>query len=232
MQYPQFAGSINLGTSILATASTASDGSGPMAVFLTGGSKFTTATFSTTDIITVANWSQTSEASIAKVKNGDIFSIVSTGGIPTGMTLSTDYLISNLSVNTTTDVATFYALDTTTLAIINITTDGTPPHTLRFPCGTRIDTIDFINAQLSPLITSANLGKIFIKPRNSPTWFIIREISLPALLRTASVPGQRQTITFTNGLFVPEGAQLAAQLYVYAGVQDKFNVIATQGYNL
>ena len=70
-----------------------------------------------------------------------------------------------------------------------------------------------------------------MKPRNSSTWFPIREVALPTATRSTTVIGNRQTMTFTGGLFVPEGAQLGATIAVYASAADATTVYAVQSSN-
>jgi hypothetical protein len=235
MKFPNFGGSINLGQVVLAAANTATDGSGTIGVVLTGAGKFTNlATFSSGTsskiLCTVPNWDMISSEIVGYVKNGDIVTITTTVGIPTGLAITTDYIISGLSVSANS--ATFF-LVTNALAPATIayTDAGTAPHVLRFPGGTRVDEVNFINSQLTAAASGANVGKLFMKPRNSSTWFPIREIALPTLTRSTTVIGNRQTITFTGGLFVPEGAQLGATIAVWASAVDTTTVYAVQASN-
>jgi hypothetical protein len=167
---------------------------------------------------------------VGYVKNGDIVTITTTAGIPTGLAITTDYIISGLSVSANS--ATFFLVNNALApATIAYTDAGTAPHVLRFPGGTRVDEVNFINSQASAAASAANVGKLFMKPRNSSTWFPIREVALPTLTRSTTVIGNRQTMTFTGGLFVPEGAQLGATIAVYVGVQDTTTVYAVQSSN-
>ena len=235
MKFPNFGGSINLGQVVLAAANNATDGSGTIGVVLTGAGKFTNlATFSSGTnskiLCTVPNWDMISSEIVGYVKNGDIVTITTTAGIPTGLAITTDYIISGLSVSSNS--ATFF-LVTNALAPATIayTDAGTAPHVLRFPGGTRVDEVNFINSQLTATASAASLGKLFMKPRNSSTWFPIREIALPATTRSTTVIGNRQTMTFTGGLFVPEGAQLGATIAVYGSATDTTTVYAVQSSN-
>ena len=235
MKFPNFGGSINLGQVVLAAANTATDGSGTIGVLLTGAGKFTNlATFSSGTnskiLCTVPNWDMISSEIVGYVKNGDIVTITTTAGIPTGLAITTDYIISGLSVSSNS--ATFF-LVTNALAPATIayTDAGTAPHVLRFPGGTRVDEVNFINSQLTAGASAANVGKLFMKPRNSSTWFPIREVALPTLTRSTTVIGNRQTMTFTGGLFVPEGAQLGATIAVYGSAADATTVYAIQSSN-
>ena len=235
MKFPNFGGSINLGQVVLAAANTATDGSGTIGVLLTGAGKFTNlATFSSGTnskiLCTVPNWDMISSEIVGYVKNGDIVTITTTAGIPTGLAITTDYIISGLSVSANS--ATFF-LVTNALAPATIayTDAGTAPHVLRFPGGTRVDEVNFINSQATAGASAANVGKLFMKPRNSSTWFPIREVALPTLTRSTTVIGNRQTMTFTGGLFVPEGAQLGATIAVYASAADATTVYAVQSSN-
>ena len=232
MQYPQFGGTINLGTVDLAAANTASDGSGTIAVLLTGASKLETVTFnSTTDICTCNDWSSISSPNVSIIKTGDIVSIASSAGVPGGLSVATDYILCNLSVDSSTNTATFQLINPSTMGIVDITTTGTSPHVMRFPCGTRVDQIDFINSQTSAAASSANVGKIFIKNRNSAIWSLLREVALPAVTRSTSAIGNRQSIIFSGGIFVPEGAQLGVTIAVYASAVDRTTVNVIQASN-
>lgn len=237
MKFPNFGGSINLGQVVLAAANTATDGSGTIGVVLTGAGKFATATFPSASSdgkiqAVVANWDQVSSEILGYVKNGDIVTITTTAGIPTGLAITTDYMISSLSISANT--ATFLLLNVstpTTPATIAYTNAGTTPHIMRFPGGTRVDEVNFINSQTTPAASGANVGKLFMKPRNSSTWFPIREVALPTITRSTTVIGNRQTMTFTGGLFVPEGAQLGATIAVWASAVDTTTVYAVQSSN-
>lgn len=232
MQYPQFGSTINLGNVDLASANTDTSGGGTINVLLTGASKFASITVdNTTNLITCSNWFGLSDIKLGIIKNGDVVSLASTGGIPTGLALNTDYQIINFSLNTGTDIASFQLLAVATQTIVTFTTNGTTPHVMRFPLGTRVDQVEFINSQIASAVSSANVGKLFMKPRNSSTWFPIREVLLPAATRSTSVMGNRQVMAFAGGLFIPEGAQLGATIAVYAGVQDRTSVFATQSTN-
>lgn len=239
MKFPNFGGSINLGQVVLTAANTNTDGvTGAYSVLLTGGGKFATVTFQTSGAdakiqVQVANWDQISSESLGYVKNGDIVTLVSTGGAPTGITIATDYMIAGLSI--TSNTATFLILSVSTptapAPIAWASSAGTTPHIMRFPGGTRVDEVNFINSQATAAASAANVGKLFMKPRNGSVFFPIREIALPTVTRSTTVIGNRQTMTFTGGLFVPEGAQLAATIAVYAGVQDTTTVYAVQASN-
>ena len=235
MKFPNFGGSINLGQVVLAAANTATDGSGTIGVVLTGAGKFTNlATFSfgtnSKILCTVPNWDMISSEIVGYVKNGDIVTITTTAGIPTGLAITTDYIISGLSVSANS--ATFF-LVTNALAPATIayTDAGTAPHVLRFPGGTRVDEVNFINSQATAAASAANVGKLFMKPRNGSVFFPIREIALPTVTRSTTVIGNRQTMTFTGGLFVPEGAQLGATIAVYGSAADTTTVYAVQASN-
>ncbi len=231
MQNPQFGGSILVGEIDIAAANTATDGSGTINVLLTGAGKFALGTVTNTsaNTINVSNWSSVSDPTIGIIKNGDIISLVSTGGVPTGLSINTDYIITELSVSSNT--ATFKLLNTSTFTLIPLTSVGTTPHIWRFPSGTRVDEINFINSQATAAASSANVYKIFMKNRNSSTWFPLREMAVLATTRSTSVIGVRQTFSFVGGLFIPEGAQLGATIAVYAGVQDRTSAYAVQATN-
>ena len=232
MQYPVFGGSPNTNAIVITSANTASDGSGTINVLLTAASKFNIIdTINTASSkIFIVDWDKISDSSIGIVKNGDIVSLTSTGsGIPSGLTVSTDYIISNLSIISNT--ASFNLLDNTLYTPINITTTGSGDQVMRFPCGTRVDSVVFINSQNAAAASAANMGKLFYKHRNSSTWRIINEISLPTVTRTVTVIGNKQTMTFTGGLILPEGSQLGATIPVRASAVDDTTVYTLQGSN-
>lgn len=234
MQNPQFGGSINLGSATINAANTAMDGSGTLGtnlfVFLTGAGKIADCSFdNSTEEVTVTSWSQISSTSIGIIKNGDIVTLVTTGGAPSGLAINTDYMIGNLRISS--DTAVFKLYNPTTYALVAFTTNGTSPHTLRFPLGTRVDSIYFINSQTSPAASVANRGAVFMSNRNSSTFFPIAEVALPTLTRSASVVGQRQGIIQTGGIFLPEGARLAAAIGAYSTAADVYTVYANQAIN-
>jgi hypothetical protein len=141
-------------------------------------------------------------------------------------------MISSLSIasNTATFLLLNIATPTAPAPIVH-SSNGTGPHIMRFPGGTRVDEVNFINSQATAAASAANVGKLFMKPRNASVFFPIREIALPTVTRSTTVIGNRQTMTFTGGLFVPEGAQLAATIAVWGSAVDTTTVYAVQASN-
>lgn len=231
MQNPQFGGTLILGSVDIVAANTGSDGNGTINLVLTGAGKLADVTFASgSSEITCANWSQISSTTLGVITNGDIVTLISSTVTPTGIATSTDYIIGNLRVSS--DTAVFKLYHASTLALIAFSTNGTGPHLMRFPKGTRVDAVVIMNSQASPAASTANRCELFISNRNSSTWYPIGEVALPTLTRSASVVGQRQIFTQTGGIFLPEGARLGATIGVYSGAQDRTTVSAIQAANL
>lgn len=95
--------------------------------------------------------------------------------------------------------------------------------------GIRVDFITFISAQQTPAASSAMVGRIFCTDTSGLNPRLLSEVALATITPSATVVGQTQTIYYANGLLLSSGQQLSATISVYAGVQDKYHVIARGG---
>ena len=95
--------------------------------------------------------------------------------------------------------------------------------------GSRVDFITFNSAQATPAASSAMVGRVFITNTSGTNPVLLSEIALPTITASNTAIGQTQTIFYSNGLLLDAGQQLRVTISVYAGVQDKVQVIARGG---
>ena len=95
--------------------------------------------------------------------------------------------------------------------------------------GSRVDFVTFNSAQASAAASSAMVGRVFITNTSGLNPVLLSEIALPTITASATAIGQTQTIFYSNGLLLDAGQQLKVTISVYAGPQDKFQVIARGG---
>lgn len=89
--------------------------------------------------------------------------------------------------------------------------------------GARIEKLRFISAQAAAAASSANVGRVFVKASGG-SWWLYDEIELATKTPSGTVAGQKQDITYVNGLILEPGAQVGVTLAVYAGAQDQYDV--------
>ena len=114
----------------------------------------------------------------------------------------------------------------------NTARDGSGTLVTLFTAGTsgsRVDFVTFNSAQATPAASSAMVGRVFITNTSGTNPVLLSEIALPTITASNTVIGQTQTIFYSNGLLLDAGQQLKVTISVYAGVQDKFQVIARGG---
>lgn len=91
--------------------------------------------------------------------------------------------------------------------------------------GTRIDRVDIVSAdEVGGASAAANVVRLWLY--NGSTLFLIYEVEVPATTPTATAKGFTYTVTFINGLILPNTWTLRATVHTRAGAQDDFHVIA------
>jgi len=96
--------------------------------------------------------------------------------------------------------------------------------------GTRVDTIRFISAQATPAASSNRVGRIFLSKDSGTTWNLVDEVVITGATSSNTAAGDKTDITYPNGFILKDSTQiLGCAMSVYAGVQDRTNVIARGG---
>lgn len=96
--------------------------------------------------------------------------------------------------------------------------------------GTRVDRITFISAQATAAANSAMVARVFISVDSGSTWNLFDEVAIPAVTASASAIGARVQFAYTNGILLKDATQkIGVTISVYAGVQDRVQVIAQGG---
>jgi hypothetical protein len=137
-----------------------------------------------------------------------------------------------MSLNTTPIFVGTPRTETAELTAANTARDGSGTLATLFTAGTsgsRVDFVTFNSAQATPAASSAMVGRVFVTNTSGLNPVLLSEIALPTITASNTVIGQTQTIFYSNGLLLDSGQQLRVAISVYAGVQDKFQVIARGG---
>jgi hypothetical protein len=137
-----------------------------------------------------------------------------------------------MPLNTTPIFVGIPRTETVELTEANTARDGSNTLATLFIAGTsgsRVDFITFNNAQATPAASSAMVGRVFVTNTSGTNPRLLSEIALPTITASNTVIGQTQTIFYSNGLLLSAGQQLKVTISVYAGPQDKFQVIARGG---
>jgi len=225
MNFPQFGRIPVLSVAVGAAANTAKDGSGTITSLVSGRQKVALVTAdASTDLVTVSNWSRVSNQNQIEIMQGDRVRFVS-GTAPGGTALDTEYAIASLSVNSSTDTATFRLVNISTNVAIDLTTAGSNL-VMAFPNGTRIDSKEIRSAQATRAASSAMTVCIFKYENSGGTPNLIQEIALATATASNTVIGANATILPTGGLILGPGESLGFTQSVYAGAQDRLIVTA------
>lgn len=137
-----------------------------------------------------------------------------------------------MSANTTPIFTLTPNCQVVTISAANTASDGSGTLVTLFSAGlngSRLDSIVFKNAQITPAASSAMVGRVFLTDSAGANPRLIEEVAIPAATRTASAVGATSTITFSNGLVISSGQIVKVITSVYAGPQDLFHVIAKGG---
>lgn len=95
--------------------------------------------------------------------------------------------------------------------------------------GSRVDSVQFRNAQITPAASSAMRCVLFLTDASGLNPQPIGEVLLPATTRSNTVIGATNTITFSPALIMQSGQILKFVQSVYAGAQDRIAAIAFGG---
>lgn len=107
-------------------------------------------------------------------------------------------------------------------ALVTLVTAGTD--------GTRVERIKFSSAQASAAANSLMVCRVFVTDTSGANPRLIEEVALPAVTASNTVAGSSATITFVAGLILKAGQLIRVAQSVYAGVQDKVQVMAQVGH--
>ena len=226
MRSAQFGRQSNPPTAIIGAANTARDGSGTIITLMTGVGKYAISSMAiATDLITINGWSNVSNDVLTPICNGDVINFVS-GTPSTGAALNVDYLISELSINTTTNVATFRILNAATFAPIDLTGADASNVVIMFDNPTRIDGIQFKSAQATMAATATKVFCAFIQKRGTAVWDLIGDVLMTGTTPSTIVVTPQATILFSNGLIVGAGDKIGVTQSVYATAADRTSVFA------
>lgn len=218
----QFSNYAVLGTLRLAAANNVGDGSGTVpTAFTVTGRTTGIATYTSSTTITVPNWSKLSNDSIGNIVSGMKMNFVAGTGLTT-IALNTDYYISNLAVNTTTDEATFELLDTSYAPLA--ASAATNPVLMFAAFGGRLEQVSFTPAQASKAAVPAKVGTVYYKPRGGS----FRKMQTSDIAITAHTPTTTaiaQSFTISVAQSFEFGDSFGATISVYTAGQDQTDVV-------
>jgi len=95
--------------------------------------------------------------------------------------------------------------------------------------GTRVDQVNFRNAQVTPAASSAMLVKVFLSNTSGANSQLVGELNLAATTRSGTLIGANGSIVFSPALILRSGQVLSVCQSVYAGVQDRLAFWAIAG---
>lgn len=95
--------------------------------------------------------------------------------------------------------------------------------------GAYVKKVVFTSAQAAAAASSLMVGRVFISIDGGTTWDLRAEIVIPAVTASNTVIGSQQIINFPDGLVLPASALIGVAISVYAGVQDRMQVIVEGG---
>lgn len=121
-----------------------------------------------------------------------------------------------------------------TLVAANTARDGSGTITTVFTAGTDgalIKRIKFIPAQATAAAVGAKVCCVFISKDAGTTWHFYQEVAMATSTPSTTVAAvaSTQTINFPDGLVIDPNVQIGATITVYAGVQDRTQVILESG---
>lgn len=114
----------------------------------------------------------------------------------------------------------------------NTASDGSGSLITLFTAGTegsRVEQVVFRNAQVTPALSSAMIGKIFLTDAAGANPKLVGEVLLAATTRSNTVAGASGTHTFSPPLLMAAGQILKICQSAYAGAQDLLSVTAYGG---
>jgi len=114
----------------------------------------------------------------------------------------------------------------------NTASDGSGTLITAFTAGTNgslLESITFRNSQVSPALSSAMVGRVYVTDTAGANPRLLEEVAIAAATRSASVVGASSVINFLNGLPLASGQIVKVTTSVYAGVQDLVHVVSKGG---
>jgi hypothetical protein len=95
--------------------------------------------------------------------------------------------------------------------------------------GSRIEYIRFTSAQAIPAANSAMVVRVFLTDTGGANPRLISEEDFPSVTASNIIKGGFVDITYLNGLTINAGQIIKVSQSLYAGVEDKMQVLAVAG---
>jgi len=121
---------------------------------------------------------------------------------------------------------------TAEIAAADTTRDGSGTLVTLLTAGTdgvRVEDITFTSAQATPAANSAMVVRVFLTDTGGSNDRLISEEDFPTVTASNIVKGATVTITYTNGLVINSGQIIKVSQSIFAGAQDKMQVLARAG---
>jgi hypothetical protein len=118
------------------------------------------------------------------------------------------------------------------LAAANATRDGSGTIATAYTAGSNgayIKRVVFTSAQATAAASSAMVGHVFVSIDAGATWQLKAEVAITPVTASNTAIGATATISFTDGLQIPASALIGVTISVYAGVQDRMQVVVEGG---
>lgn len=94
--------------------------------------------------------------------------------------------------------------------------------------GGKVNKIRFISAQASAAANSAMVGRIWVSLDGGTTWYLKDELVIPAVTASNTAAGALAEVEYSS-FTLDASAKIGVTQSVYAGVQDRMNVVVDYG---
>ena len=137
-----------------------------------------------------------------------------------------------MSANTTPIFILAPNTSVATIGAANTARDGSGALVTVFTAGadgSRLDSIDFTSAQATAAASSAMVWNVFITDTAGANPRLFKSLAQVTITPSTTVISATGNLSFGNGLLLTSGQLVRVTQTVYAGVQDKVDVIARGG---
>jgi hypothetical protein len=118
------------------------------------------------------------------------------------------------------------------LAAANTARDGSGTIPTAYTAGSNgayIKKVVFTSAQATAAASSAMVGRVFTSIDAGTTWDLRAEVAITTVTASNTAIGATSTISFTDGLQLTASALIGVTISVYAGAQDRMQVLVEGG---
>lgn len=118
------------------------------------------------------------------------------------------------------------------LAAANTSRDGSGTIATAYTAGANgayIKRVVFTSAQATAAASSAMVGRVWVSIDAGSTWKLKAEVAITTATASNTAIGATSTVSFSDGLQIAASALIGVTISVYAGVQDRMQVVVEGG---